>query len=54
MTDKWGKLKKYLEEEKRDCLKLQQQKDLTSEGKGMLMQIEAIEEIFKTRHLFSP
>ena len=36
------KLKKFLEEERKDCLKLKKKKDLTKEGQGMLLMIEKI------------
>lgn len=41
----WDKVKEYLKETKKDCLELQKRNDLSYEGKGMLIQIKAIEEI---------
>ncbi len=36
------KLKKFLEREREDCLKLELKNDLTKEGRGMLVMINAI------------
>lgn len=35
-------LKKFLEKERKDCLKLKKKNDLTKEGEGMLLMIENI------------
>ncbi len=42
MQTELKKLKKFLEEERKDCLKLKRKNDLTKEGKGMLLMIENI------------
>jgi len=36
------KLKKFLERERKDCLKLKRKDDLTKEGVGMLIMIDSI------------
>ena len=36
------KLKKFLDEERKDCLKLKRKNDLTKEGVGMLLMINSI------------
>lgn len=42
MSGEIQKLKKFLEEERKDCLKLRRKKDLTKEGEGMLLMMENI------------
>lgn len=42
MDKELRKLKKYLEEYRKDCLELRKKKTLTEEGEGQLAIIEAI------------
>lgn len=42
MQTELKKLKKFLERERKDCLKLKRKKDLTKEGIGMLLMIDSI------------
>ena len=42
MEAKLKKLKRFLEKEREDCLKLKRKNDLTKEGVGMLLMINDI------------
>ncbi len=44
MEKKLKKLKEFLKEELKDCLELQNKKELTMEGYGMLIMIKSIYE----------
>ncbi len=44
-VNKWSKVEECLKETKKDCLELEKKNDLSCEGKGMLIQIKAIEQI---------